>query len=79
MELTLNWHTAEGQKNGLQNVTHAIGLIDTWRNYLLKCRVCKIDLNEDYGVYENADYQKRYYCFKHWKTYYGFISQTSTT
>jgi len=44
-----------------------------------KCRVCKIDLDEDYGVYENADYQKRYYCFKHWKTYYGFISQTSTT
>ena len=36
-----------------------------------KCRVCKIDLNEDYGVYENSDNQRRYYCFKHWKTYYG--------
>ena len=34
---------------------------------------------EDYGVYENSDNQRRYYCFKHWKTYYGFISQTSTT
>ena len=44
-----------------------------------KCRICKIDLNEDYGVYENTDYQKRYYCFTHWKKYYGFISQTSTT
>ena len=44
-----------------------------------KCRVCKIDLDEDYGVYENSDNQRRYYCFKHWKTYYGFISQTSTT
>ena len=35
-----------------------------------KCRVCKIDLDEDYGVYENSDNQRRYYCFKHWKTYY---------
>jgi hypothetical protein len=35
-----------------------------------KCRVCKKDLIEDYGVYENADYQKRYYCFTHWKKYY---------
>ena len=33
MELTLNWHTAEGQKNGLQNAIHAIGLTNTWRNY----------------------------------------------
>ena len=44
-----------------------------------KCRVCKKDLIEDYGVYENADYQKRYYCFTHWKKYYGFIKETSTT
>ena len=44
-----------------------------------KCRICKIDLNEDYGVYENSDNQRRYYCYTHWKIYYGFISQTSTT
>ena len=44
-----------------------------------KCRVCKKDLHEDYGVYENTDYQKRYYCYTHLKIYYGFISQTSTT
>ena len=44
---------------------------------MIKCRVCKKDLVEDYGVYENADYQKRYYCFTHWKKYYGLISQTS--
>jgi hypothetical protein len=43
-----------------------------------KCRICKIDLDEDYGVYENADDQKRYYCFTHWKKYYGFIPIIST-
>jgi len=43
------------------------------------CRVCKIDLNEDYGVYENSDFQQRYYCFTCWKKYYGFLALMSTT
>ena len=41
-----------------------------------KCRICKIDLNEDYGVYENADDQKRYYCFIHWNQYYYSITKS---
>jgi hypothetical protein len=37
---------------------------------LRKCRVCKKDLIEDYGIYENAEGEKRYYCFTHWHQYY---------
>jgi len=43
-----------------------------------KCRVCKIDLISDYGVYRNSENQERYYCFTCWKKYYIWTKENKS-
>ena len=59
---------------------NVIGLIDTWRNCQMvhSCRVCKIKLYSDYGIYRNSDNEERYYCFTHWKQYYIWTKENKS-
>ena len=42
------------------------------------CRVCKIKLYSDYGIYRNSDNEERYYCFTHWKQYYIWTKENKS-
>jgi len=43
-----------------------------------KCRVCKVNLWHEFGVYRNNDNEERYYCFTCWKRYYCYSKENKS-
>ena len=43
-----------------------------------ECRVCKVKLLTDYGIYRNMENEERFYCFECWKRYYYYTKENKS-
>jgi hypothetical protein len=43
-----------------------------------KCRICKVELLTDYGIYRNMENEERFYCFTDWKRYYCYSKENKS-